>query len=248
MGSPPREAGREPDERRVKVRITQPFLISRTVVTQAQWRDVMGSEPWRHEADGFAGSLAAKSCGDHFPAVWITWDLASRFCKTLTDLEREIGRLSSSQEYRLPTEAEWEYACRAGTTTAYSFGDNVRDLREYGWYRDNSSRTLHEVALKKPNAWGLYDVHGNVWEWCADWYDTTTRGGDDPTGPATDPGHNINGFVMGTMPSRVIRGGNRFCKPNRCRSAHRAGWGYEGWRRDILVGFRVVCATAPRQS
>jgi formylglycine-generating enzyme required for sulfatase activity len=165
-----------------------------------------------------------------------------RFCTTLTELEREAGRLAATQRYRLPTEAEWEYACRAGTTTAYSFGDNPKGFRDYGWCRENSNNKLNKVGLKKPNPWGLHDMHGNVWEWCSDWYDTALKGGVDPTGPVTDPGHDVNQMVMGRMPSRVIRGGNRYCKPQLCRSAHRAGWGHEGWRLDILVGFRVVCS------
>lgn len=242
MGSLQSEEGHEPDEKQVAVRITRPFMMSRTVVTQGQWRAVMGSEPWCHDADGFAATLSEKTRGDQFPAVWIDWDFATRFCAALTKLEREAGRLATNQCYRLPTEAEWEYACRAGTTTAYSFGDRPQEFRDYGWCRDNSNNKLHEVGLKKPNAWGLHDMHGNVWEWCSDWYDTALQGGDDPTGPVTDPGHDVNHMVMGRMPSRVIRGGNRYCKPQLCRSAHRAGWGHEGWRLDILVGFRVVCS------
>jgi formylglycine-generating enzyme required for sulfatase activity len=242
MGSLPTEEGHGPDEKQVAVRITKPFMMSRTVVTQGQWRAVMGSEPWCHEADGYLGTLSEKTRGDLFPAVWIDWDLAMRFCTTLTELEREAGRLAATQCYRLPTEAEWEYACRAGTATAYSFGDELHDFSDYGWCRDNSKHKLHEVGLKKPNPWGLHDMHGNVWEWCSDWYDTVLQGGDDPTGPVTDPGHDINEMVMGRMPSRVIRGGNRYCTPQLCRSAHRAGWGHQGWRLDILVGFRVVCS------
>ncbi len=252
MGSPPQEKARNLDETQVRVRITKPFRISKTVVTQGQWQAVMGSEPWKHHAADYAGTLTERSCGDQYPAVWITWDLASRFCSTLTELEREVGVLPATETYRLPTEAEWEYACRAGTQTAYSFGDDSEKLCDYGWFRGNSGSKLHKVALKKPNPWGLYDMHGNVWEWCADWYDTALSGGADPTGPSNDPGHDINHSVMGEMPSRVIRGGNRYCRPQLCRSAHRGGWydrsapsntwgsGLSGWRLDILVGFRVV--------
>lgn len=241
MGSLPTEQGHEPDEQQVAVRITKPFMMSRTVITQAQWRSVMGSEPWCHWANGFAATLSEKTRGDLFPAVWIDWDFATRFCTTLTELEHETGRLATSHRYRLPTEAEWEYACRAGTTTAYSFGEDPHDFREYGWCRDNSHNKLQKVGLKKPNPWGLYDMHGNVWEWCSDWYDKALQGGDDPTGPTSDPGHDINLMVMGEMPSRVIRGGNRYCTPQFCRSAYRGGWP-GGWRLDILVGFRVVCS------
>jgi formylglycine-generating enzyme required for sulfatase activity len=247
MGSPVSEPGRGVDENQVRVRIRRPFSISRTVVTQQQWRDVIGTEPWLHEKGDFAAKLDKNSLGNDFPAVWLSWDDADLFCRTLTELERKTGRLNASQAYRLPTEAEWEYACRAGTTTAYSFGDSPYKLGDYGWYRDNSSSRLHKVAMKKPNPWGLHDMHGNVFEWCLDWYDTSLKGGDDPTGPARDPGYGINNMVMGIMPSRVMRGGNRSCRPPRCRSAHRSGWGNEGWRRDILVGLRVVCVTMSRK-
>lgn len=240
MGSPKSESGRENDERQVHVQITEPFSISETVITQKQWETVMGFEPWRHEPPGYAGTLSEKFCGCLFPAVWITWDLAQLFCTTLTDLEHKTGRLEPTQIYRLPTEAEWEFCCRAGTDTAYSFGRRSNNLSEYGWHHKNSYSKLRKVKLKKPNPWGLYDMHGGVFEWCSDWYDTVLTGGNDPTGPKNDPGHDINGMVMGGMPNRVMRGGNRCCKPFRCRSAHRSGWGDEGWRRDILVGFRVV--------
>ena len=214
MGSPENEAGRDDDENQVQVRITKPFRMGRTVVTQGQWREVVGTEPWR-----YAG-LDEESCGDDFPAVYVSWDDAVLFCQTLTDLEREMGRLTATQSYRLPTEAEWEYACRAGTTTAYTFG-----LKQYGWYRDNSGGRLHRVAEKKPNPWGLFDMHGNVWEWCADWHDATLAGGDDPVGPAAGS-------------RRVCRGGNWHYGGSACRSASR---GSNDPRNSVhSKGFRVV--------
>jgi formylglycine-generating enzyme required for sulfatase activity len=157
--------------------------------------------------------------------VHVNWDDAVLFCETLTGLERETGRLTASQSYRLPTEAEWEYACRAGTTTAYSFGDDPEQLAEYGWFDENSDYKLHPVAQKKPNPWGLFDMHGNVFEWCADWYDATLAGGDDPVGPAAGS-------------SRVNRGGYWYYGASYCRSAFRHLDG--PWLRYDRYAFRVV--------
>jgi formylglycine-generating enzyme required for sulfatase activity len=210
MGSPKDEADREDGENQVKVRITKSFEIGRTVVTQAQWRAVMGKEPWRNSPH-----LRKDQCGDDFPAVYVSWDDAVLFCRTLTDLERETGRLTDRQSYRLPTEAEWEYACRAKTTTAYPFGDDVSRLGDFAWYEDNSGDTLQDVATKKPNSWGLYDMCGNVYEWCADWWDPKSTG-------------------LG----RVLRGGS-FCSPAAdCRSASRFAT-YQS-TRFYHYGLRVV--------
>jgi len=129
--------------------------------------------------------------------------------------------------YRLPTEAEWEYACRSGTTTAYGFGDNVSRLGDYGWFRSNSdSGGTHPVGEKKPNAWGLYDMHGNVYEWCQDWY------GAYPSGSATDP----TGATSGSY--RVYRGGSWYNIARYCRSAYRDGPTPED--RYTILGFRVL--------
>ena len=119
---------------------------------------------------------------DEHPVVNVSWNDALAFCRWLSKKEGKICRL--------PTEAEWEYACRAGSTTRYCFGDDASDLGEYAWYGANSDRKTHPVGTKKPNAWGLYDMHGNAWEWCADGYDAEyyeKSPTDDPTGPATEP-------------------------------------------------------------
>jgi formylglycine-generating enzyme required for sulfatase activity len=192
-----------------------------TVITQRHWRAVMGREPWRYEG------LEKNQIGDDFPAVYVSWDDAVLFCEELTGIERKTGRLTASQSYRLPTEAEWEYACRAGTTTAYSFGNDPEQLGKYGWFGGffgNSDDKMHPVAQKKPNPWGLFDMHGNVWEWCDDWYYPTLGGGDDPVGLCGGEG-------------RVNRGGAGR-EASFCRSASRGK--NDPWFRSVGIGFRVV--------
>ena len=150
-------------------------------------------------------------------------------CEKLTDLARKAGKLKADEEYRLPTEAEWEYACRAGTTTAFSFGDNEKQLGEYEWFRGNAMNAgeeyAHKVGLKKPNPWGLYDMHGNVIEWCSDWYGLEFLGGTDPAGP--------NGGS-----NRVARGGCWGNYAGSCRSAYRNYLVPPS--RNFHTGFRVA--------
>ena len=161
--------------------------------------------------------------------VEVNWHGAVAFCKWLTQRERAAGRLPAGYEYRLPTEAEWEYACRAGTTTRFHFGDSARALRDYAWYSSNAGGRTHEVGQKKPNQWGLYDMHGNVWEWCHDWYADEYPGGTvtDPSGPqsATD---------------RVYRCGSWYDTARNCRAANR--YGRRPGFANIDVGFRVALA------
>jgi formylglycine-generating enzyme required for sulfatase activity len=131
----------------------------------------------------------------------------------------------AGMEYGLPTEAEWEYACRAGTTTSYSFGDDSKDLGDYAWFSDNSVGT-HPVGKKKPNPWGLYDMHGDVWQWCADGYDKYQEGSiKDPKGKES-------------ADTRVVRGGSWRVNDLYCRSARR--FGFDPGGRDIFYGFRVA--------
>ena len=216
MGSPKKEKDRGDNEKQVKVTITRAFELGTTVVTQKQWIEVMGTTPWKDEAEDdededypYANEEEEWAPeGDNYPAVYISWDDATEFCKKLTALERKSGKLSAKQKYRLPTEAEWEYACRAGTTTAYSFGDDESKLGAYAWYDKNSKWNLHEVATKKPNPWGLFDMHGNVYEWCEDWYEDSLSGGNDPKGPSAGS-------------SRVLRGGDWTMDASYCRSAGR---------------------------
>jgi formylglycine-generating enzyme required for sulfatase activity len=144
--------------------------------------------------------------GSQNPVEKVSWDDAVEFCRNLSAMpaEKKAGYI-----YRLPTEAEWEYACRAGTTTEYSFGDSDSALGDYAWYDENSGRTTHPVGGKKPNPWGLYDMHGNVFEWCQDWH------GDYPSGSVTDP----TGAAVGSY--RVYRGGSWDYYSGVCRSAIR---------------------------
>ena len=221
MGSPKSEKTREDDETQVSVTLTQPFGLGKTGVTQEQWKSVMRSEPWK----GKDSIQADKNC----PATYVSWDEATEFCKKLTTIEHKSGKLKADEEYRLPTEAEWEYACRAETTTAFSFGNDESKLGEYAWFDDNfknvDEKYDHEVGLKKPNPWGLHDMHGNVFEWCSDWYDGKLIGGVDPIGPEEGS-------------SRVLRGGGWWFYPGGCRSALRNSF-YVPSGRYYYLGFRV---------
>jgi len=207
MGSPAHEGGRYDNEILHKVILTKTFFMQTTPVTQGQWKAVMGSNPSHF-----------KNCGDDCPIESVSWNDAQKFIKKLNQKE-------GTSKYRLPTEAEWEYACRAGTTTAYCFGDDESKLKEYAWYDKNSDNKTHRVGFLKPNLWGLYDIHGNVWEWCLDWY------GDYPTGTLNDP--------MGTNTGSywVLRGGAWGSSDRYCRSASR---GYSPDSYGSSFGFRLV--------
>jgi formylglycine-generating enzyme required for sulfatase activity len=170
------------------------------------------------------GKNPSKFKGKQNPVEMVSWNDAVEFCRKLSDLPAEK---SAGHVYRLPTEAEWEYACRAGTKTKYSFGDSEAELGEFGWYGKNSSGAT-VVGGKKPNSWGLYDMHGNVNEWCQDWY------GSYPSGAVTDP----TGPSSGSR--RVTRGGSWLDSADSCRSARS---GFDAASPDdqyISLGFRVV--------
>jgi formylglycine-generating enzyme required for sulfatase activity len=175
------------------VTLTKPFYMQTSEVTQGQWVAVMGVNPSMYQ-----------NCGDNYPVDKVSWN----------DVDEFITRLNlreNTDKYRLPSEAEWEYACRAGQTEAFSFGGDKKKLGDYGWFHDNSRGWPHHVYQKSPNAWGLYDMHGNVWEWCQDWY------GKYPSESVTDP----RGPDSGTH--RVSRGGSWRSVSRFCRSAHRFG-------------------------
>jgi len=190
------------------VTLTKGYHLGATEVTQAQWESVMGSNP-------------SKFKGRDLPVENVSWDDAMAYCRKLTERERAAGRLAAGYAYTLPTEAQWEYACRAGTTGAYA-----GDLGSMAWYGENSGNKTHAVATKRANAWGLYDMHGNVWEWCSDWYGSYASGRVvDPTGARSGP-------------RRVSRGGSWSNDASYCRSAYRVRF-TPGYRRDLL-GFRLA--------
>ena len=196
MGSPAIEAGREPTETQHEVTITNSYYLGAFEVNQDQYEKVMGDNP-----SHFKGG---KNPVDH-----VYWQEAVYFCKTLSKLpeEKAAGRV-----YRLPTEAEWEYACRAGSTTAYSFGDNAQRLSEYAWFGDVPGGKTHPVGEKKPNRWGLYDMHGNVSEWCRDWYGPYASFAEtNPDSPDLGvarkvPGKDAPGWVPGSAGGRLVDG------------------------------------------
>jgi formylglycine-generating enzyme required for sulfatase activity len=218
MGSPENEQvgelSRELDEPQHEVTISQDYYLGVYEVTQAQYKKVMGENPSEFQSNKVAmlhpqtGQLAKEIDSSNHPVEAVSWQDAVKFCQRLSELpeEKKAGRV-----YRLPTEAEWEYACRAGSKKAFSFGVGAKSLGDHAWYRENSNKQTHPVGEKKPNAWGLYDMHGNVWEWCSDWY------GEYPIGAVTDPVGPREGSY------RVQRGGSWFFEPARCRSACRVG-------------------------
>ena len=287
MGSPQGEEGRYGDETQHRVTLTKGFWMGETAVTQGLWKEVMGGETvvdlarkallddTKYKINGKMQTIRewwgvsrdadpASQCvdlDDTVPVYHVSWHDAADFCVRLTAMARRNGTLPEGCEFRLPTEAQWEYACRAGTETALPNGRDIRILGErnapalddIAWYGGNSSvgfegrgwdtdgwkekqypgglAAPRTVAMKHPNRWGLYDMIGNVWEWCADWYGDYSGDADDPTGPAS-----------GVL--RVLRGGGWGDSARVCRSAYRSR-GHPGPRRDDY-GFRLCCSAGPR--
>jgi formylglycine-generating enzyme required for sulfatase activity len=191
-----------------QVIISQPFFLQTSPVTQGQWLKVMGNNP-----------SYFKNCGDDCPVEKVSWGDVQEFIKRLNQLEQ-------TQKYKLPTEAEWEYACRAGSVGEFCFGDKVEELRNYAWSLLNSEGKTHPAGQLKPNAWGLYDMHGNVWEWCQDWFSIYEANQiADPKGP--DAGE-----------ERVLRGGSWYFLPGFARSSFRGHYYPDNRTSDI--GFRVA--------
>jgi len=222
MGSPESEQGRDDGETQHEVTISEDYYLGVFEVTRGQYEKVMGTN-----LSYFQKRVIGKSDSSMYPVDQVSWEDAVEFCKKLSELpeEKKAGRV-----YRLPTEAEWEYACRAGSKAAYSFGANSKTLGDYAWFGENSGRHTHPVGEKKANAWGLYDMHGNVWEWCSDWYGVYPKGSvSDPSGPS-------EGSI------RVDRGGSWAYGAANCRSAYR-GWGAPSYRIGN-DGFRVALSSS----
>lgn len=249
MGTPADQPRlRTQDERQVDVTFASGFWLGSTELTQAQWELVMGSTPWQ-------GKKVKVKEGDEYPAVYVSWDEAVAYCEKLTDQEKREGHLPDHSHYTLPTEAEWEYACRAGTTTLFSFGDDNSKLADYGWAREYAGRGrsspfekyFHPVAQKKPNPWGFFDMHGNVCEWCRDLYSEKLPGGNDPEVVKATPNPVLEKLkphmeVENSQGSggavRVYRGGYFNSPTDACRSASRRRTDVSP--RNWFTGFRIA--------
>lgn len=213
MGSPLSEAERYAGETQHKVIIAKGFWMGKYEVTQEQWRRVMEKKP-------------SQSIGASWPVYMVTWHDCQKFVGKLNSLISDQNSANRSFRFGLPTEAEWEYACRAGTTNRFYTGDTDSDLDRAGWYWGNSKNVAHPVGQKQPNAWGLYDMHGNVCEWCEDWYaEYETVAVKDPKG-------------MNSGDARIDRGGFYNSPPEGCRSAMRLG--HDPGSQVSGAGFRVV--------
>jgi len=207
---------RKADATQYPVKIGKAFHLGALEMTQDQYEKVMGKN--RSHFKG-AGNL---------PVERVSWKDTVEFCRKLSALPEETA---AGRAYRLPTEAEWEYACRAGTTTKFSFGDDRKQLGEYAWYRDNSGGTPHPVGTKRPNGWALYDIHGNVWEWCQDRYrDHLSTSVPDLTG-------------LNYRSTRVLRGGSWNSVGGYCQSEYR--FRNYPWYRGRRFGFRVAQVPLP---
>lgn len=220
MGSPPFEHGRNSFETQQEEVLGSGYWLQETEVTQGQWKSLMGTTPWNGEE--------LVQSGSDYAASYISQESAVEFCQRLTKREQSAGQLPNGWIYALPSEAQWEYACRAGTTTAYSFGDNESKLNEHAWWggisgdgNTKSEQYAHPVGRKKPNAWGLKDMYGNLWEWCSDesWPESRSAS-------ATELHH------------RVYRGGSWGIGATKCRSASRARLMADS--RNSFIGFRVA--------
>ena len=213
MGSPEGETHRNNEvEQLHRVTLSTGFWISSFETTQEQYEEVMGRNPSQFK-------------GSRLPVEMVSWDDAQDFLRKLNQRERKARRLPANWSYRLPTEAEWEYCCRAGANTAYCYGNGTAELEDYAWFDSNSQNKTHAVGQKKPNVWGIYDMHGNVLEWCADLFGYYEPDEIDPKGPS-----------LGS--NRIIRGGSWLNPAEVSRSAGRYFYGSD--THNDRTGFRVV--------
>ena len=220
MGSNEGEADAKPH----KIKITQPFYLGTCEVTHEQWEKVTG----KIRSTWFPGPQLPINC--------ISLYATEEFCAKLNKLENRTAKSPSDSAYRIPTEAEWEYAARAGTATRYYTGDTEKDLDRAGWYEKNSGATPHPVGQKEPNAFGLYDMLGNVWEWCSDTYDKdyySKSPSENPAGPKREY----------PLEDTVVRGGSFLYDPPFCAATHRDRYEAERYNKDF--GFRVLLPIQP---
>lgn len=229
MGSPANEAGRRGDEAQVAVQLTRGYWLGQFEVTQGQWKRIVGEFPDKQPSAEFGS-------GDDFPAYWINYLEAETFCARLTQRARLAGSLPPNWHVRLPTEAEWEYACRAGRTGPSGLGDTLSESdANYGSVPERpqpKSRGAKPVGSYRANAWGIHDMHGNVWEWCRDYYHAQLPGGVNPDL------HDALGVRNGDGTYSRVRRGGAWVEPEwASRSAMRLR--YEPPRRSDHIGFRV---------
>jgi formylglycine-generating enzyme len=229
MGSPDNEPGRRANENQVAVTLTRGFWMGKYEVTQGEWKRVFGAPP---------GPLIG-GAGDNFPAYFISYARSEEFCRVLTRMSRAADSLPAGWRFAIPTEAQWEYACRAGTRTAFAFGDRLTPAqanigKPYKGRADGTpGSAATEVGAYPPNAWGLHDMHGNEFEWCKDWYHARLPGGVDPDLSQLRGAPNRNGSY-----SRARRGGAWTDSADWCRSAIRLP--YEPERDADHIGLRLA--------
>lgn len=243
MGSPDSEKGHQKDEKQREVTLTKPFSVASTEITQKQWFTLMGTtfEDLINKQRGPLGrgaklSSTPSATGDEEPMCFVNWQDALDFCEALTKKEQADGSLPADKKYTLPSEAQWEYACRAGTSSVFGTGNTLtsKDANFYGKLPYGTTelgeyrKKTIPVASLPPNPWGLHDMHGNVYEWCLDWYEESPTTTTDPVGPDTGD-------------SRIIRGGAWDRKSTSCRSAYR--YSRDPNRRAHNIGFRIVLVT-----
>lgn len=217
--------GQSPEIVPVKVVLTRGYWIGKYEITQSEWKQVMQSEPWKGQENTKEGA--------DFPATFVSWNDAVDFCAKFSAREATAGRLPGGWEYRLPTEAQWERACRAGTETKFSFGDDQSKLGRYAWFRGNAAkigeRYAHQIGQKTANRWGIFDMHGNVYEWCRDTHTEDLPGGRDPE---------VNRNEEPDVTRRVHRGGGWGAPAGGCSSAQR--YDHSPLARVDSLGFRVA--------